>query len=395
MVTFTRIQWVHLVLQTCLTIVLLRMLETSSSREHLHITDSFIRLNGYEEYRNLRVTVTWREPPKSKEGTTEDAVTSTPTQTRLPDLDREHEFNAEAPIQHLNRLSRASYMIREGILRTWHGDGAWKWANETAQCSRELPGIHHGGGDTGTSTPIHNVSTPTSADNSMRRTRSRVVEVSTVMQGQQDTLQAVDAALATGPMPFGSSGLRQKRKGTRETMTWDVGKSVAVPEVEGLGRNSKTRRLLPIVDSPTPLHTGPLDLEQPELITAEQGLLGEKLGEFSIRTPAAGSGDAQSLLGTGKQCSAQVGGSNASDWATCSICRGRQDQESILTCQGCSLRTHLDCYFTEGSKEANDTITEAEEWRCEECGGFERHIHPRPVQVQRQGPKRLLRPRTY
>ena len=178
------------------------------------------------------------------EGTTEDAAPSTPAQTRLPDLDLEHEFNAEAPIQHLNRLSRASYMIHEGTSKRCHGDGDWTWANE------ELPGTYDGTGDSGTCTPIHKVSTPTSADTSMRRTRSRVPQV----QEQEGTLQAVAAALATGLMPFDSSGLRQTRQGPRETMTWDMGKSVAVTESEGLGRNSQTRRLLPIFDSRWP-HT--------------------------------------------------------------------------------------------------------------------------------------------
>ena len=212
--------------------------------------------------------------------------------------------------------------------RTWHGDGDWKWANETAKRPEELPGIYDGGGDTGTCTCtlIHNVSSPTPADTSMRRTRSRVVEVRTVLQGQEDTLQTVAAALATGLMPFGSSGLRQKRKGPRdsETMTWDVGKSVAVPEGEGLGRHRKTRRLLPIFDRPMPLHTGPLDPEQAELITVAQGLLGEKVGEFSMRPPAEGPGDAPSLMDTGKKRSDQVGGSNASACATCSTGSGKR-----------------------------------------------------------------------
>ena len=79
------------------------------------------------------------------------------------------------------------------------------------------------------------------------------------MQEQEHTLQAVAAALATGSMPFDSSGLGQKRQGPRETMIWEVGESVAVTESEGLGRNSKTRRLLPIFDSPMPSHLGHVD----------------------------------------------------------------------------------------------------------------------------------------
>ena len=72
------------------------------------------------------------------------------------------------------------------------------------------------------------------------------------------------------------------------------------------------------------------------------------------------------------------------DGATCSICQGISDQESILTCRGCSLIAHLECYFTKGSRDANDTITGMEQWCCETCGGFARHTHPRPVEAKRQ-----------
>ena len=82
--------------------------------------------------------------------------------------------------------------------------------------------------------------------------------------------------------------------------------------------------------------------------------------------------------------SALVSDHHESDWAPCLICNGIQDQETILTCQGCLYRTHVDCYFTAGSKDANDTITDAEEWRCENCGGLGRHLHRRPVQGQRR-----------
>ena len=57
----------------------------------------------------------------------------------------------------------------------------------------------------------------------MRRTRSRVAQVKTAMQEQEDTLQAVAPALATGSMPFDSSGLGQKWQGPGKTVTWDVG----------------------------------------------------------------------------------------------------------------------------------------------------------------------------
>ena len=55
-----------------------------------------------------------------------------------------------------------------------------------------------------------------------------------------------------------------------------------------------------------------------------------------------------------------------------------------MTWQGCSLRAHLECYFTKGTRDANDTITDMEQWCCEMCHGLPRHIHPRPVEAKRQ-----------
>jgi hypothetical protein len=55
------------------------------------------------------------------------------------------------------------------------------------------------------------------------------------------------------------------------------------------------------------------------------------------------------------------------------ICDGR----------GCSVIAHLHCYFTAGSQDANDAITDIEHWHCENCGGLPRHIHPRPPAAKR------------
>ena len=147
---------------------------------------------------------------------------------------------------------------------------------------------------------------------------SHGAQVKTVMQEQESTLQAVAAALATGSMPFDSSGLRKSRQGHRETMTWDVGKSVAVTENEGLGRNSQTRRLLPIFDSPMASHIRHVDPVQPELINVTQGPLGMQLGD-PIRPLAGAQGDAPSLMDMDNAGSALVRDHPESDWATCSI----------------------------------------------------------------------------
>ena len=55
------------------------------------------------------------------------------------------------------------------------------------------------------------------------------------------------------------------------------------------------------------------------------------------------------------------------------ICDGR----------GCSVIAHLNCYFSERSQDANDTISDMEHWHCENCGGLPRHMHPRPRAAKR------------
>jgi hypothetical protein len=41
------------------------------------------------------------------------------------------------------------------------------------------------------------------------------------------------------------------------------------------------------------------------------------------------------------------------------------------------------CYFSEGSRDANDAIKDMEHWHCETCGGLPRHMHPRPQAAKR------------
>ena len=55
------------------------------------------------------------------------------------------------------------------------------------------------------------------------------------------------------------------------------------------------------------------------------------------------------------------------------ICDGR----------GCSVIAHLNCYFSAGSQDANDAITDIEHWHCKNCGGLPRHVHPRPKAAKR------------
>ena len=73
------------------------------------------------------------------------------------------------------------------------------------------------------------------------------------------------------------------------------------------------------------------------------------------------------------------------DLQTCYICQGTSNQESIMICdgQGCSVIAHLNCYFSAGSQDANDAITDIEHWHCENCGGLPRHMHPRPRAAKR------------
>ena len=55
----------------------------------------------------------------------------------------------------------------------------------------------------------------------------------------------------------------------------------------------------------------------------------------------------------------------------------------ICDSRGCSVIAHLNCYFSAGSQDANDAITDIEHWHCENCGGLPRHMHPRPRAAKR------------
>ena len=55
----------------------------------------------------------------------------------------------------------------------------------------------------------------------------------------------------------------------------------------------------------------------------------------------------------------------------------------ICDSRGCSGIAHLNCYFSAGSQDANDAITDIEHWHCENCGGLPRHMHPRPRAAKR------------
>jgi len=89
---------------------------------------------------------------------------------------------------------------------------------------------------------------------------------------------------------------------------------------------------------------------------------------------------------TGAELSNQsLGTPQTLDLPTCYICQGTSDQESIMLCDGrwCSVIARLNCYFSAGSQDANDAITDIEHCHCEKCGGLPRHMHPRPQAAKR------------
>ena len=56
----------------------------------------------------------------------------------------------------------------------------------------------------------------------------------------------------------------------------------------------------------------------------------------------------------------------------CVFC-GDNDQDNMLTCMECGMSTHVHCYFNSGSKDANDSISLTDAWKCGQCGGPETH----------------------
>ena len=102
------------------------------------------------------------------EETADGGQQSVDPRTTLPALDPDHTSNPEAPVQHLNRLSRASHMANLGTGMQWHGDGDWRWCDgRAAQCDEPL--CEDDGVDgSGTCTPIHTVTAAKAADAPMR-----------------------------------------------------------------------------------------------------------------------------------------------------------------------------------------------------------------------------------
>ena len=57
---------------------------------------------------------------------------------------------------------------------------------------------------------------------------------------------------------------------------------------------------------------------------------------------------------------------------TCHFCR-RADLWLYFTCAVCQLTTHAKCYYRLGSDEAAYYETNTSDWRCQDCGGPQRH----------------------
>ena len=57
---------------------------------------------------------------------------------------------------------------------------------------------------------------------------------------------------------------------------------------------------------------------------------------------------------------------------TCHFCR-RADLCLYFTCTVCQLTTHAKCYYRLGSDEAAYYETNTSDWRCQDCGGPQRH----------------------
>ena len=57
---------------------------------------------------------------------------------------------------------------------------------------------------------------------------------------------------------------------------------------------------------------------------------------------------------------------------TCYFCR-RADRWLSLTCGVCQLTTHANCYYRLRSDEADYYEKNTSDWRCQDCGGPQRH----------------------
>ena len=155
------------------------------------------------------------ENDDDKEETAEGGEQSADTRTTPPALDPDHASNPEAPVQHLNRLSRASYMAHLGTGLKWHGDGDWRWCDGRAEQCEAPPCEDDGAEGSGTCTPIHTVTAATVPDAPMRRTRSGMVNASSETRSHMATLKAAAAALQSESLPTRSLEQRRKREGSQ------------------------------------------------------------------------------------------------------------------------------------------------------------------------------------
>ena len=159
------------------------------------------------------------------EETADGGQQSADTRQPLPALDPDHASNPEAPVQHLNRLSRALHMAYLGTGMQWHGDGVWRWCDgRAAQCEEPLCEDDDADGS-GTCTPIHTDTAATVPDAPMRRTRSGLVNASSEPRSNMATLKAVAAALQPASLPTRPVGQRRKREGSPGLMTGDMRKA--------------------------------------------------------------------------------------------------------------------------------------------------------------------------
>ena len=290
------------------------------------------------------------------EETADGGQQSAETRQPLPALDPDHASNPEAPVQHLNRLSRALHMAYLGTGMQWHGDGVWRWCDgRAAQCEEPLCEDDDADGS-GTCTPIHTDTAATVPDAPMRRTRSGLVNASSEPRSNMATLKAVAAALQPASLLTRPVGQRRKREGSPGLMTGDRRKAAPAHQ-----------QLLSTQKKPT----GSSHLQ----ILPSRGLTADNDKSSDVEC-------------TGAELSHQaLGEPQTTDLQTCYICQGTSAQESIMICdgRGCSVIAHLNCYFSTGSKDANDTISDIEHWHCENCGGLPRHMHPRPRAAKTAG----------
>jgi len=168
------------------------------------------------------------------------------------------------------------------------------------------------------------------------------------------TLKAVAAALQSATLPTGLLGQRRKREDPPGLLIGDMPKDAPAHQ-DLLSTQQK------------PIGSSQLQMLPPGGLTSDN--------DQSPDVECTGAELSHQALGTPQTL----------DLQTCYICQGTSDQESIMICdrRGCSVIAHLNCYFSAGSQDANDAITDIEHWHCENCGGLPRHMHPRPQASKR------------